>query len=83
MPSLAKVMLFSLVAGVQERRRGRWIEQCLTNKYLPEAGTCCEEHPHLWTLQALDNKHMVRAASSYVYTHQACNGKKGEIGRGM
>jgi len=27
------------------------------------------------TLQAVDNNHMVRAASSYVYTHQACNGK--------
>lgn len=33
---------------------------------------------HGRTLQALDNKHMVRAASSYVYPHQACNGKKGE-----
>lgn len=83
MPSLAKAMLSSLVAGVQKGRRGRWIEQCLTNKYLPEAGTFFEEHPHLWTLQALDNKHMVRAASSYVYTHQACNIKNCEIGRGM
>lgn len=61
---------------------GRWIEQCLTNKYLPEAGTCMLGRGiriiHGRTLQALDNKHMVRAASSYVYPHQACNGKKGE-----
>lgn len=82
MPSLAKAMPFSLVAGVQKRRRGRWIEQCLTNKYLPEAGTCMLGRGiriiHGRTLQALDNKHMVRAASSYVYPHQACNGKKGE-----
>lgn len=79
MPSLAKAMPFSLVAGVQKRR---WIEQCLTNKYLPEAGTCMLGRGiriiHGRTLQALDNKHMVRAASSYVYPHQACNGKKGE-----